>query len=87
MAIQPDESAQMVEPTPENISKMSNKTRYVPRNMGMPPACKGLHAIHVPCIYNQQKQCIYKYIPNKNQIVYVCHRIKLQQGLNSGKLV
>ena len=24
---------------------------------------------------------------NKNQIVYVCHGIKIQQGLNSGKLV
>ena len=51
------------------------------------PSVRGQDSWLLPCIYNQLKQCIYKYIPNKNQIVYVCQRIKLQQGLNSGKLV
>ena len=52
--------------------------------MGMPPACK----VYMPYIFHAYTiNKSYKYIPNKNQIVYVCHRIKLQQGLNSGKLV
>ena len=61
-------------------------TRYVPRNMGMPPACKVCMS-YIFHAYTINKITIYKYIPNKNQIVYVCHQIKVWQLLNIGKFI